>query len=301
VTDDRIPSAIAQNYRGIRRDDAVFLVNLRPDLGATMMQELLESEIGGMLSAIASLTPLEGAGLDWVEPLFARQPAPETFAKTVSDAGLNQLLLTETMAEKNLSLFWRGGDNRIYENETLALAETPLAKFEKRPELAAADLAVEAMNAIKLGERDLIIINFPNVALHGRGGNMRTTIDAAEAIDKHLGKIAAQVEKRGLTMAITSAFGLGEMMVDPETGKPWHGPTASNLPFTLIAPGLAATRQKSAQGVLRFGSLSDVAPTLLTLLGLAQPEAMTGRSLLIDPDASDPRQSSLERPNSVPA
>jgi len=298
LNDDRIPPAIAQKYRGIRRDDAVFFVNLRPDLGARMMQELIESETGAMLSGIASLVQLEGAGLDWVEPLFPRLNPPASFAETLARAGASQLLLTETMAEKNLSLFWRGGANRIFDNETLALAETPVTKLEKRPDLSAADLTAEAMNAIKAGNRDFLLVNFANVGLIGRTGNMRATIEAAEAIDKYLGKIAAQVEKRGLTMAITSAYGRGEMMVHPATGKVWRGPTSSNMPFTLVGPGL----NNAARGALRFGTLADVAPTLLSLMGQDVPDAMTGRSLLAhDEDGPRTTPSPDLSVNSVPA
>ncbi|MGV8997263.1 MAG: hypothetical protein ACOH12_09995 [Parvibaculaceae bacterium] len=299
LNDDRIPPAINQKYRGIRRDDAVFFVNLRPDLGVRMMQELVESETGAMLSCIASLVQLEGAGLDMVEPLLPRHTTPTSFAETLARAGRSQLLLTETMAEKNLSLFWRGGVNRIYDNETLALAETPVAKLEKRPDLSAADLTVEALSAIKESERDFLLVNFANVGLIGRTGNMRATIEAAEAIDKYLGKIAAQVEKRGLTMAITSAYGRGEMMADPANGKVWRGPTSSNMPFTLVGPGLS----NAPRNTLRFGTLADVAPTLLSLMGEDVPDSMTGRSLLThDNDAPhDDTASSDFSVNSVPA
>ncbi|HEY4342980.1 MAG TPA: 2,3-bisphosphoglycerate-independent phosphoglycerate mutase [Parvibaculum sp.] len=296
VNDDRIPPVLSQNYRGIRRDDAIFLVNLRPDIGVTLMQELMESEMGSMLSSTVSLTELEGDGLDWVEPLFARQPVPLTLSETLSRAGRTQLLLTETVVEKNLSLFLRGGVNRIYEGETLALAETPpLAKMEKRPELAAADLTIEALNAIKNADRDLLVVNFANVALLGRTGNMRATIEAAEAIDKYLGKIAAQVEKRGGMLAITSAFGRGEMMNDPDSGESWRGPTRSNMPFTLMGPGL-----NMGGTALRFGTLADVAPTILDLMGVPVPEAMTGHTLIVDPERSMP-EPHPERTTSVPA
>jgi 2,3-bisphosphoglycerate-independent phosphoglycerate mutase len=294
VADDRITPVISQNYRGIRRDDAVFLVNLRPDFGAALMQELLESEIGSMLSSACSLTALDGDGLDWVEPLFARLPIPMTLSETLSRAGRAQLLLTETVAEKNLSLFLRGGVNRIFEGETLGLAETPpLAKMEKRPELAAADLTIEALNAIKNAERDFLVVNFANVALLGRTGNMRATIEAAEAIDKYLGKIAAQVEKRGGVLAITSAFGKGELMNDPATGEIWRGPTSSNMPFTLMAPGVNG-------GALRFGTLADVAPTILELLGVAVPETMTGQTLIVGDGRRSPPPNPA-RTTSVPA
>jgi len=293
LDDDRITPAIAQNYHGLRRDDAVVLVNLRPDLGAALMQALLTSETGGLLSAAHSLVALDGEGLESVEPLFARLDTPGTFAETVSQAGLTQLLLTETVAEKNLSNFWRGGGPRLFRGETLALAETPpLVKMERRPELAAADLTIEAMNAIKKADRDFLMVNFANVAIVGRSGNMRATIEAAEAIDKFLGKIAAQVEKRGGTMVITSAFGRGEKMADLETGAQWRGPTSSNMPFTLVSPVLARNPHKR----LRFGTLADVAPTLLDLMSIKRPASMTGTTLLAEPEMN-----SLERPDSVSA
>ncbi len=299
LNDDRIPSAIAQSYRGIRRDDAVFFVNLRPDLGTSLMQALNDNGIGSLLSAANSLMALDGEGLDWVEPLFAPLKQPITLGETLSQAGLTQLLLTETIAERNFSLFWRAGTNRLFDGETLALAETPpLAKMEKRPELAATDLTIEAINAIKAGERDLIVVNFTNVALLGRTGNMRATIEAAESIDKYLGKIAAQVEKRGLTMIVTSAFGRAEKMADLDTGKDWRGPTASNVPFTLVAPNLG----HAPRNALRFGTLADVAPTVLALLGVAKPTSMTGTSLLVGLSTDlDDATDSLQRPNSVPA
>lgn len=294
LNDDRVTPAIAHNYHGLRRDDAVLLVNLRPDLGASLMQALLTSHAGGLLSAAYSLVALDGEGLETVEPLFAPLAAPTTIAEAFSQAGLTQLLMTETMAEKNLSNFWRAGVPRLYRGETLALAETPpLAKMEKRPELSAADLAIEAVNAIKKADRDFLMVNFANVALLGRTGNMRATIEAAEAIDKSLGKIAAQVEKRGGTMVITSAFGRGERMADLATGQPWHGPTTSSVPFTLVSP---ATLQQGTRTSLRYGTLCDVAPTLLDLMGLARPDSMTGSSLLTCPETN-----SLKRPDSVPA
>lgn len=274
LDDDRVTPVMTQNYRGIRRDDAVFLVNLRPDVGTALMRELLGAETGALLSAACALTELSSDGLDRVEVLFERQPVPSTLSETLSRAGRSQLLLTETITEKNLSLFMRGGSERIYDGETIGVAETPpLSKIEKRPDLSAADLVGEALDAIKKGERDLLIVNLANVAVLGRTGNLRATVEAAEAIDKLLGKLAAQVEKRGGVLVITSPYGKGELMRDPETGDVWRGPTRSNMPFTLVGaePGVA----------LRFGTLADIAPTVLSLLGVAVPEAMTGRSLIV--------------------
>ncbi|HEX7775457.1 MAG TPA: hypothetical protein VF449_02900, partial [Parvibaculum sp.] len=204
LDDDRVTPVITQNYSGIRRDDAVFLVNLHPEIGAGLMRQLLGDETGDLLSAACALTELDGDGLGRVETLFERQPVPSTLSETLSAAGLSQLLLTETVAEKNLSLFLRGGVERIYDGETIGVAETPLAKIEKRPELAAPDLIAEAIETVRKGERDFLVVNLANVAVLGRTGHLRATVEAAEAIDKLLGKLAAQVEKHGGLLAITS-------------------------------------------------------------------------------------------------
>ncbi|HUD51672.1 2,3-bisphosphoglycerate-independent phosphoglycerate mutase [Parvibaculum sp.] len=276
INDDRISPVVTQRYRGMRQDDAVLLVNLQPDLGRILLEALLDGPAAALLSGVCSLCELDGKARQHVEPLFTQTPVEPTLSETISRAGLSQLLLTETIAETNLSLFLRGGFSKIYDGETIGVAETPpFAKIEKRPDLAAADLAAEAIEAMRKAERDLLVLHMPNVAILGRTGNMRATVEAAEAVDKYLGKIAAQVEKRGATMIVTSAFGKGETMQNLETGAPWRGPTTSRTPFIFVDPvarghGLA----------LRSGTLSDVAPTVLELLGLDVPTEMTGRSLL---------------------
>src|SRR5690606_30826068 len=97
-----------------------------------------------------------------------------------------------------------------------------------------------------------------------------------EAIDKHLGKLAAQIEKRGGVLAVTSAYGKGEIMIDPETGGPWRATTASHVPLMLAG----ARGAMPGKGALRTGTLADIARTMLGLLGIAAPDEMTGRSLL---------------------
>lgn len=271
--DDRVPPAVSAKYRGIRQDDAVLLVNLQPDLGRTLIEALLDGPAAGLLSGMASLCELEGRTKPHVDPLFVLPPVAPTLSETIARAGCSQLLLTETIAETNLSLFMRGGIGEIYDGETIGVAESPpFAKLEKRPDLASADLVAEAIDAVRKGDRDFVGLHLPNVGILGRTGNLRATVEAAEAIDKHLGRLAAQVEKRGAVMVVTSAFGKGEVMVDPATGAPWRGPTSSRTPFILNGTEKHST--------LRPGTLADVAPTLLGLMGLEVPAGMTGRSLL---------------------
>ncbi|MDO9126794.1 MAG: hypothetical protein Q8L94_09480 [Parvibaculum sp.] len=279
LSDDRIPPSIASSYRGIRQDDAVLLVNLQADHAHGLFGALIDPVTAGLaekapsLSGIYSLTRLAAPLGDRVTPLFEAMSFKASFAETLAQAGLNQLTLTETAAEANLWNFARGGATALFHGETVLVTDTlPLTQAEKKPELASAAITDELLAALKKGEHDVITANFSNAAILGRTGNVRATVEAIEAIDKCLGKIAAQVDKRGGTLILCGTYGKAEMMLDPETGGTWRGTTTSDVPLILIGG------PKELE--LQNGTLADVAPTLLHLLGLAAPREMTGRSLI---------------------
>lgn len=279
LSDDRVPPAITTSYRGIRQDDAIFLVNLQPDHGQGLLGALIDPTVSGLaqkapsLSGVYSLVrPTPPFGTD-IEPLFDAMSFRTSLAETLSRAGLTQLTLTETVAEANLWTFARGGAASLFPGETVLVTDTPpLTLAEKKPELAAAAITDGLLSALKKGEHDVITANFSNAAILGRTGNMRATVEAIEAIDKYLGKIAAQVDKRGGMLVLCGTYGKAELMQDPETGGAWRGTTASHVPFILAGGPKSLT--------LREGTLADVAPTLLSLLGIDAPREMEGRSLL---------------------
>ena len=277
LNDDAVPPAIAAGYRGIRQDDALLLVNLQPNDALPLMRALLDPVTAGLaqrapsLCGVCSLVRLDRPLGDTVEALYVNATFDTSFADVLARGGQTQLVLTETAAESNLWNFARGGHRSLLPGESVLVADTP-ARLEKRPEMASAALTSEVLAALKARDRDVIVVEFANAAILGRTGNMRATIAAIEAVDKCLGKIAAQIEKRGGVLALCGTYGKAELMIDPETGGPWRATTASDVPFVLAggAPGQH----------LGNGALADVAPTLLALLGLRAPPEMTGRSLL---------------------
>lgn len=279
VSDDRVPPMLHPSYRGIRQDDAILLVNLQPDHAHGLLGALIDPVTAKLadrtpsLSGAYSLVRLGAPLGNQVEPLFEAPGFAGSFAETLAQAGLSQLTLTETVAEANLWAFARGGATSLFAGETVLVTDTPpLAQAEKKPELASAIITDELLAALKKGEHDVITANFSNAAVLGRTGNQRATVDAVEAIDKCLGKIAAQVDKRGGTLVLCGTYGKAELMLDPETGGTWRGTTTSPVPFIVIGgPKNLA---------LQDGALTDVAPTLLHLLGLDVPKEMTGRSLI---------------------
>ncbi len=286
LNDDRVPPVLAAGYRGIRPDDALLLVNLQPDHALGLLGALIDPAAANLdgeapaLSGVYSLVRLGAPLGDEVEPLFDALAFTSSFAETLSRAGLTQLALTETVAETNLWNFARGGALSPFAGETVLVTDTPpLAQAEKRPELAAAAITGEVVTALKKGTHDVIVANFSNAAVLGRTGNLRATVEAVEAVDKCLGKIAAQIGKRGGTLVLCGTYGKAEWMTDPVSGAPWRGTTLSNVPLVMIG-GAGGT-------ALHGGTLADVAPTLLSLLGLDVPHEMTGRSLIVSDEQSD--------------
>lgn len=286
LADDDIPPAISQNYRGIRADDAVLLVNLRPDHAHSLISALTGPDArphGPVLSGVYSLLRLSGPLDAEVEWMYEPARASTTLAETLSGAGLSQLALCETAAETNLWTFARAGRDTLLFGETVLVADTPPpAKLLRRGELAAAEITNETVNAIKKASHDLIVANYPNAALLGRTGNLKATVAAVEAVDKQLGKIAAQIEKRGGTLLICGTYGKAERMTDPGSGEQSRVTTEARVPFVLASP---------ANGlVLRPGTLADVAPTLLSLLDVDIPASMRGRPLIVpeNEEADDP-------------
>lgn len=286
LDDDRVPPRLGSAYRGIRQDDAILLVNLQPDHGQALLSALTDPQGSGLpgaapaLAGVYTMTPLATPLAVETKPLFGATGFRPSLSELVAGAGIAQLTLAESIAETAMSNILRGGAATLFPGETILVTDTPpLAQIERKPDLAAAALTNELLAAHKKGEHGLITVGFPNAALLGRTGNLKATVNAIEAIDKCLGKIAAQIDKRGGMLLLCGTYGKAELMIDPETGGPMRRTTASPVPF-IMAGG-------SRKMPLARGTLADVAPTLLDLLGIAAPAGMSGRPLVAAANPQD--------------
>jgi 2,3-bisphosphoglycerate-independent phosphoglycerate mutase len=138
--------------------------------------------------------------------------------------------------------------------------------------MSAAEVTEKAVAAIRSGAFDLIVLNFANADMVGHTGSLPAATKAVEAVDAGLGRIAAAIAEAGGALLVTADHGNAEQMRDPATGGPHTAHTLNPVPVLLLGGPEGAA--------LRDGRLADVAPTLLALLSLPQPAAMTGRSLL---------------------
>ncbi len=288
LCDADVPPAIVSGYGGLRQDDALLLALLRADGAAPLMEALSGAPEATIalahpveLSAITSLTPLAYPLRDQVLALFEEPRLNGTLSEALATAGRRQLYLCDDASPYALATYQLGGRPAAFEGEThIALPSPKRQQFEKKPELAALDIANEVVGAVKAGSADTIIVHFPNVGLAARTGDPALVKKAVEIVDKALGKITAILEKRGGTLVITGSHGNAEDMRSDEAGKANARNTRAAVPLVIDGPPAVM-----AGMALKPGRLEDVAPTLLSLLDAPVPQEMTGASLLVSNEA----------------
>jgi 2,3-bisphosphoglycerate-independent phosphoglycerate mutase len=174
-----------------------------------------------------------------------------------------------------VTYFFNGGVEKPFPGEERILVPSPkVPTYDLKPEMSAAGIAETVVHAIEKGEFDAIIMNFANADMVGHSGNLEATIKAVETVDGCLGHIFQALRPRGGAWIITADHGNAETMIDPVTGGQHTYHTTNPVPFILLT-GDGQT------GLAPGGSLRDIAPTMLGVLGVAEPGEMTGRDLRV--------------------
>ena len=203
--------------------------------------------------------------------MFPPQTLTNGLGEIVAKAGLRQLRMAETEKYPHVTYFLNGGAEEPYPGEERIMVPSPkVATYDLQPEMSAPELTARAVEAIRSGQQDLIVLNFANPDMVGHTGNLAAAVRAVETVDEALGQIAAAIEEAGGSLLVTADHGNCELMRDPATGSPHTAHTTNPVPIILVTGGAT---------LLRDGRLADVAPTLLDLMGVAQPREMTGQSL----------------------
>ena len=214
--------------------------------------------------------------------MFPPQQVADGLGVVVSRAGLRQLRIAETEKYAHVTFFLNGGEEREMPGEERVLVPSPkVATYDLKPEMSAPEVTDRVVEAIA-GERfDLIVVNYANTDMVGHTGDLSAAMVAVAAVDRCLGRVAGAVEAAGGALLITADHGNAEQMRGADAETPHTAHTHGPVPAVLAgAPGMA----------LRDGGLADIAPTVLDLMGLAAPAAMTGRSMVYATPASDAAQ-----------
>ena len=278
--DEFVPAAAIGDYAGMRQGDGLLCFNFRADRVRQILTALLDPGFDGFaadptirFAAAAGMTEYSAALNPFLLTLFPPQSMADILGEVVGRAGLAQLRLAETEKYPHVTYFLNGGEETPFPGEDRTMVPSPkVATYDLQPEMSAPELAGKAVEAIRSGRYDLIVLNFANADMVGHTGSLAAAIEACEAVDAGLARIAAAITEAGGRLLVTADHGNAELMRDPATGGPHTAHTTNPVPVLLheAPPGTS----------LGDGRLADLAPTLLALLGLPQPRAMTGRSLL---------------------
>jgi 2,3-bisphosphoglycerate-independent phosphoglycerate mutase len=282
-TDEFILPTIVGESRPISDGDAVIFFNFRPDRAreitlAFTQPGFKEFPVHTYADFIfATMTRYEE---DMTMPvLFGPRPQAGTFGEVVSDAGMTQLRLAETEKYAHVTYFFNGGRETVFEGEdrTLIPSNRSVATYDLAPEMRASEITSAAIEDISDHVHDALIMNYANADMVGHTGVMSATVSAVETLDVALGRLAQAVLEADGILAITADHGNAEEKLDPK-GNPLTAHTTNPVPFVLVS-------REPHLGPLADGKLGDIAPTLLPLLGLPVPAAMTGRNLLANEPA----------------
>jgi 2,3-bisphosphoglycerate-independent phosphoglycerate mutase len=281
VTDEFMIPVVMPGYGGMNDGDGVLVGNFRADRVRQILSALLDPNFDNLVrpraitfAAASGLTEYSGALKRFMTALYTSAPPANVLGEILSKHGLTQLHIAETEKYAHVTFFLNGGVEAEFPGENRILVPSPkVATYDLRPEMSAFEVTAHIVASIEKKTFDVIIVNYANGDMVGHTGILTAAIKAAETIDACLAKLEAAVKAAGGTMLVTADHGNLEQMRDANTGEPHTQHTVGKVPVVLVNPPMGGVS-------LDDGRLADIAPTIIDLLGLPQPNEMTGHSLM---------------------
>ena len=277
VTDEFVVPAVIKGGAPIQPNDSVIFFNFRPDRAREITRTLVDPEFSGFERKkgffpvnFVCMTQYD-ATMPNVDVAFKPQSLKNTLGEYISDKGMTQLRIAETEKYAHVTFFFNGGVEKQYEGEDRILVKSPsVATYDLQPEMSAYEVTDKLVPAIKSGKYDVIILNFANCDMVGHTGVFEAAVKAVEAVDECVGRVVTAIQEMDGVALITADHGNADKMVDAD-GEPFTAHTTNPVPFCVI--GYDCELREG-------GRLADIAPTMLQILGLEQPEEMDGVSLI---------------------
>ena len=282
-TDEFVAPSVIGDYRGVADGDGLFFINFRADRAREILSALADPDFADFpvpkrpeFSTVLGMVEYSQRHNSYMETMFASGEIVNTLGQWVSDHGKTQLRVAETEKYPHVTFFLNGGVEVPYPGEERRMAPSPKVRtYDLQPEMSAAEVTAHVVAGIVSQQFDLIVVNYANPDMVGHTGDLAAAIKACEAVDAGLGRVLAALKDVGGAMILTADHGNCEVMVDPITGEPHTAHTLNPVPVALIGGPAGAT--------VTAGRLSDLAPSLLDLMGLPKPVEMTGNSLIRRP------------------
>jgi 2,3-bisphosphoglycerate-independent phosphoglycerate mutase len=262
----------------LENGDAVVYMNFRSDRARQLTDAILNEKFDGFersrvvqLSNFFTLTQHD-QNQRKATPIFAATIVPNTFGEYVQNLGLTQLRIAETEKYPHVTFFFNGGEETVFKGEDRIMVPSPkVATYDLQPEMSAFEVTDKLVEAIKSKKYNAIICNYANGDMVGHTGNIYAACKAIETLDICVGRVVEAAKLTGAEVIITADHGNAEQMHDHENNQLHTQHTTNLVPFIYVG-------RKAA--LANTGALSDVAPTLLAMMGVPQPNEMTGKNLI---------------------
>ncbi len=280
VSDEFVLPTIIGDYQGIKDGDGLLVANFRADRVRQLTTALVDHDFDDFprrrvpkFAAAVGMTEYSRRLNRFLNTVFPPVTLHHGLGETLSRNHLRQLRIAETEKYAHVTYFFNGGQDIEFDGEERLLIPSPRVQtYDMQPDMSALKLTESLLRAIKNGGYDFVVVNYANPDMVGHTGVLSAAIQAVETVDRCLGRLRAAVAEAGGILFVTADHGNVEIMRDSQTGQPHTSHSLNPVP-TILVDGPPNIR-------LGNGRLADIAPTLLELLALEQPEEMTGRSLL---------------------
>ena len=279
VTDEFVVPAVTCKGGRVAEGDSVIFFNFRPDRAREITRTFVDDAFTGFARRYGRF-PVHyvcftqyDATMPNVSVAFRPQVLTNVLGEYLAKNGKTQLRIAETEKYAHVTFFFNGGVEAPFEGEDRALINSPkVATYDLQPEMSAYLVADECVKRIESGKYDVIILNFANCDMVGHTGVFSAAVKAVEAVDECAGKVIDAVLAAGGAVLLTADHGNADKMYDPDPEHPFTAHTTNPVPFLVAGLGDVKLRQG--------GVLADIAPTMLKVMGLPQPEEMTGKSII---------------------